>query len=275
MKTLFEEAKRCFLLADPDEKLDASQQVVALWEAGHLTLDAEDEPIAFAKPGRLDRPLLVPPQQVSKRGFGSVTKRASLIHSLAHIELTAVNLAWDTIYRFRGLPRDYYADWVKCAGEESRHFIALREQLRMMGFDYGDFSAHDELWGSAVDTAHDLMDRMGIVHRVFEARALDVVPQTRAKFLELGDSKTASILTMIANEEIGHVSAGTRWFRYRCEQEGLEPDATFFRLLQHYLGSFPRGPFNREARQQCGFSENELSRLEAEDNAIRQSRQQP
>ncbi|MCW8880838.1 MAG: ferritin-like domain-containing protein [Sedimenticola sp.] len=270
MTTLYEEAKRCFLIADPDEKLDATLSVVADWDAGNLSLEGDDEPIAFAVPGRLDRPILVAPQQVSKRGFGSVAKRASLIHSLAHIELTAVNLAWDTIYRFRGMPRDYYADWVKCAGEESKHFFALRDQLRAMGFDYGDFTAHDELWGSAVETGHDLMDRMGIVHRVFEARALDVVPQTRAKFLELGDSKTASILTMIANEEIGHVSAGTRWFRYRCEQEGLEPDATFFQLLQQYLGNFPKGPFNRDARLQCGFSENELARLESEDAAFRQ-----
>ncbi|MCW8943166.1 MAG: ferritin-like domain-containing protein, partial [Sedimenticola sp.] len=99
MNTLFEEAKRCFLLADPDEKLEASRQVVAEWDAGNLSLEGEDEPIPFSTPGRLERPLLVPPQQVSKRGFGSVTKRASLIHSLAHIELTAVNLAWDTIYR--------------------------------------------------------------------------------------------------------------------------------------------------------------------------------
>jgi uncharacterized ferritin-like protein (DUF455 family) len=272
VKTIYEEAQRCFLIADPDQKLDASLQVVAAWNAGCLSLDADDKPIAYSQPGRLNRPILVPPQQVSKRGFGSVTKRASLIHSLAHIELTAVNLAWDTIYRFRRMPRDYYADWVKCAGEESQHFFALRNQLRAMGFDYGDFTAHDELWGSAVDTAHDLMDRMAIVHRVFEARALDVVPQTREKFLELGDSKTASILTLIANEEIGHVSAGTRWFHYRCREEGLEPDATFFKLLQQYLGSYPKGPFNHEARIQCGFSENELNRLEAEDAAFRQRR---
>jgi len=263
LTNLFTAAKHCFLLADPDEKLDTSLALVADWRAGNLCWDADDEPEQFMLPGRLERPLLVPPQQVSKRGFGSLTRRAALIHALAHIELTAVNLAWDTIYRYRGLPREYYEDWLQCAGEESEHFLALRGQLRAMGFDYGDFSAHDELWGSAVETAHDLMDRMGIVHRVFEARALDVIPGTLEKFRELGDSKTVAILTRIANDEIGHVSAGTRWFRYRCEQQGLDPDNTFFKLLQRYLGHIPRGPFNHEARRQCGFSDNELARLEA------------
>ena len=265
MTHLFAAAKRCFLIADPDEKLDASLALVADWRAGKLYWDADDEPEQFMLPGRLERPLLVPPQQVGKRGCASRTRRAARVPALAHIEWTAVNLAWDTIYRFRGLPREYYEDWLQCAGEESEHFLALRGQLRAMGFDYGDFSAHDELWGSAVETAHDLMDRMGIVHRVFEARALDVIPGTLEKFRELGDSKTAAILTRIANDEIGHVSAGSRWFRYRCEQQGLDPDDTFFKLLQRYLGHIPRGPFNHEARRQCGFSDNELARLEAGD----------
>ena len=269
---LFEEAERCFLIADPDLKLEQTQQVVSAWNAGRLDLERGEAPKQYTLPGRLERPEVVPPNEVSKRGFRSVTKRAALLHALAHIELTAVNLSWDTIHRFRDMPREYYDDWVTCAGEESQHFLALREQMRAMGFDYGDFTVHDELWGSAVKTGHELMDRMGIVHRVFEARALDVVPQTLRKFEELGDRKTASILNMIANDEIGHVSAGTRWFRYRCQQQGLEPDETFFRLLQAYLGHFPRGPFNREARLRCGFSEQELARLEAEDQAARKPR---
>lgn len=272
MKNLFEEAERCFLIADPDRKLEQTRQVVAAWNAGRLDLEAGEAPKPYTLPGRLEKPIIVPPGEVSKRGFGSVTKRAALLHALAHIELTAVNLAWDTIHRFRDMPQQYYHDWVTCAGEESQHFLALRGQMRAMGFDYGDFTVHDELWGSAVKTSHELMDRMGVVHRVFEARALDVIPNTLRKFEELGDRKTASILAMIANDEIGHVSAGTRWFRYRCEEQGLEPNETFFRLLQEYLGHFPRGPFNREARLQCGFSEQELARLEAEDRAMRQPR---
>jgi uncharacterized ferritin-like protein (DUF455 family) len=131
-----------------------------------------------------------------------------------------------------------------------------------MGFDYGDFSAHDRLWQHAVDTAHDLMDRMAIVHRVMEARALDVVPQTLERFRSIGDPETAAVITEVANDETAHVGSGTRWFRYRCQEEGVDPDQKFFQLVIQYIGHYPRGPFNGDARRKAGFSENEMELLE-------------
>jgi len=136
-----------------------------------------------------------------------------------------------------------------------------------MGFDYGDFAAHDALWESAIKTAGDLSDRMGILHRVYEARALDVVPKTLEKFRALGDLKTATVLTVIANDEVNHVSAGTRWFRYRCEQKGVDSDELFFCLLKKYMNRYPKGPFNKEARLKAGFSDHELAMLECNSGA--------
>jgi uncharacterized ferritin-like protein (DUF455 family) len=237
-------------------------ELFAAWENGSLEWKDGEAPDLNIEPGRLERPTLVPPDSVPKRGFGSETRRAALIHALTHIELTAVNLAWDTVYRYRGLPKEYYTDWINTAADESRHFLALRERLRAMGFDYGDFSAHDRLWQYAVDTAHDLMDRMAIVHRVMEARALDVVPQTLERFRAIGDQETASVLTEVANDETTHVGAGTRWFRYSCQEEGVDPDQKFFQLVIQYIGHYPRGPFNYDARRKAGFSENEMELLE-------------
>jgi uncharacterized ferritin-like protein (DUF455 family) len=158
---------------------------------------------------------------------------------------------------------------VETAADEANHFIALRARLRAMGFDYGDFQAHNNLWQHAVDTGHDLMDRMAIVHRVLEARALDVVPRTLEKFRDIGDPETAAVLVEVANDEVGHVSAGTRWFRYRCTEEGVDPDSTFFELVQHYFGKYPKGPFNTEARGKAGFSNNELELLQSHDEKRR------
>ncbi len=267
MKNLYQEARRCFLLSDPDEKLDASMEVVRAFLAGKLEWEEGEAPEQLMLPGRLNRPLLVSPNKLPKRGFGSVTQRAALIHALAHIELTAVNLAWDCIYRYRGMPHEYYQEWVEAAADETRHFHALRSRLRAMGFDYGDFAAHDRLWNSAVQTAGDLVDRMGIVHRVYEARALDVVPKILDKFKAIGDAKTAAVLTIVANDEVRHVGAGTRWFRYRCQQMGVEPDTLFFDLLKKYMSRYPKGPFNRAERSRAGFSDNELSLLEFHDGA--------
>jgi hypothetical protein len=59
-------------------------------------------------------------------------------HALAHIEFVAIYLAWDILYRFRGLPEDFYQDWLQVAQEEALHFTLIREHLRKLGIDYGD-----------------------------------------------------------------------------------------------------------------------------------------
>jgi uncharacterized ferritin-like protein (DUF455 family) len=265
VQNLYHHARNCFLLAEPDEKLALTREVVSNWKARKLTWQDGDSPELLNEPGRLNKPEIVAQKDLPRRRMGSIEGKASMIHALAHIELTAVNLSWDAIYRYRDMPREYYDDWVISAGEEATHFLALRQQLRALGFDYGDFPAHEELWKMAITTADDVMHRMGIVHRVFEGRALDVVPRTMKKFEAAGDKAMVDVLTMIANEEVGHVSAATRWFRYRCKQEQLEPDATFFRLIRRYMPAPLKGPFNRDARLQAGFSDNEVNTLIAED----------
>ncbi len=277
MKNLYEEAKNCFLTPDPNEKLAMSLDIVADWDNGLLEWQEGEPhlcepPIQFDQPGRLDKPILVAANKVKNRGFKSVQQRAALIHALAHIELTAVNLSWDSIYRFRHLPKEYYDDWVQTAKEETQHFYLLCESLKDLGYAYGDFPAHNELWQMAVTTTDDLMARMAIVHRVLEARALDVVPFSVEKFRSIGDRQTADALVIIANEEVGHVNSGTRWFRYRCQQEHIDPDKMFFTLLQKYLKSTPRGPFNREARLKAGFSLAEMQELERLDALYKQKK---
>lgn len=262
MDNLYQQAKACFLLAAPDDKIALTYSTVTAWQNNKLEWREGERPLLLNEPGRLAQPEIVMPRDLPKRNIGSEKGRAALIHALAHIELTAINLAWDSIYRYREMPMAYYNDWVQCAQEEAGHFEMLRRHLRDMGYDYGSFPAHNELWKMAVTTADELMDRMAIIHRVFEARALDVVPNTLKKFDQLGDREMVKTLTTICNDEIGHVSAGTRWFHYRCEQEQLDPDSTFFELLKRYLKGPLSGPFNHPIRLQSGFSENELAYLE-------------
>jgi len=263
VKNLFEEAQRCFLLTDPDEKIEATREVAHRYLAGKLDWQSRDTPIQYKAPGRLDKPQIVTPRKAPKRGFNSPLQRARLLHALTHIELTAVNLAWDTIYRFREMPKAYYDDWAQTAIDEANHFIDLRTLMRQLDFDYGDFNVHDEIWNAAVQTSGDIMDRMAVVHRVLEARALDIVPQSIDRFTAIGEHASARALTTIANDEVAHVSAGSRWFRYRCEQEGLDADSTFFKLVKQYTKGYAKGPFNLEIRREAGFSENELSLLES------------
>ena len=148
------------------------------------------------------------------------------------------------------------------ADEEAYHFGLLRERLRALGYDYGDFAAHNGLWEMARETAHDALVRMALVPRVLEARGLDVTPAMMERLRAAGDEETAAILDIILRDEIGHVEIGTRWFRYLCAQRGLAPESTFGRLIAYHMKGHVKGPFHRDARLQAGFSESELALLD-------------
>jgi uncharacterized ferritin-like protein (DUF455 family) len=201
------------------------------------------------------------PRDVPQRGLGTDEGRAALVHAVAHIEFNAINLAWDAVYRFRGMPADYYRDWVCVARDESRHFTMLTKRLAQLGHAYGDFDAHNGLWEMATKTADSCLARMALVPRVLEARGLDVTPGMIARLRTVGDNATADILEVILREEVPHVAAGTRWFRFCCEREGRDPDATFAELLREFVPTGLRGPFNLDARRAAGFGETELTQL--------------
>ena len=262
--SLFAAAAQCLAATTVESKIRQSHETAAAFAAGRLELADRDgliDPIGM--PGRPSRPLLVEPRGLPKRGLGTAEGRAAFIHSIAHIEFNAIDLAWDAVYRFRGLPAAFYADWVQVAHDESRHFVLLRNRLREFGHDYGDFDAHNGLWEMTEKTAHDGLARMALVPRVLEARGLDVTPGMIVKLRELGDEATVAILDLILREEVTHVAAGSRWFRWYCAQRGVEPRARFRELLKEYAGGYLHGPFNIEARLLAGFDADELAALEA------------
>jgi uncharacterized ferritin-like protein (DUF455 family) len=217
-----------------------------------------DEPPTGLRVGRPERPQLVRPRDVPSRGLGTAAGRAALVHAVAHIEFNAINLALDACCRFRGLPAEFYRDWLNVAQDEARHFQRLCDRLRELGHDYGDFPAHNGLWEAAEKTAHDVLARMALVPRVLEARGLDVTPGIIRRLREVGDEATAVILDTILDEEVAHVRAGTHWFRHLCAMRGLEPPATFRRLLREY-NMQPRPPFNLDARAAAGFDQDEMT----------------
>ncbi|WP_374381435.1 ferritin-like domain-containing protein [Thermomonas sp.] len=265
MTSLFAAARACLDAAPPDDKPALTLAMADAFARGALAIPTDappPEPIRM--PGRPPRPRLVHPRDLPRRGFGSGEGRAAFIHAVAHIEFNAIDLAWDAVYRFRGMPNAFYADWVSVARDEARHFAMLRARLRELGHDYGDFDAHNGLWEMAEKTAHDGLARMALVPRVLEARGLDVTPGMIVKLRSLGDDATADILDVILREEVAHVAAGSRWYRWHCERAGVEPRARFRELLREHATGVLHKPFNTEARLQAGFDLDELESLLAE-----------
>jgi uncharacterized ferritin-like protein (DUF455 family) len=266
--SLHELAAQCVGAASVADKLAATAAAAACFAADAARIETSTEissPTVAPLPstaGRPERPRLVAPRELPRRGLASEEGRAALVHAVAHIEFNAINLAWDAVARFRGMPAEYYRDWVGVAVDEARHFGMLVQRLAELGHAYGDFDAHDGLWDMAAKTADSCLARMALVPRVLEARGLDVTPGMIARFRGAGDDATAAILEIILREEVGHVAAGSRWFAWCCAREGVDPQATFEALIDRHFRGALRGPFNSDARLRAGFTPAELARLD-------------
>ncbi len=252
----------CHGLIDPLEKVTATAAIITQWRAGELTLDTLKTLAISDVAGHPERPILVAAKDLPRRRKSEQHGTAPLIHAIAHIEFNAINLAWDAVARFSGMPDEFYADWAQVAAEEAQHFTLLRTHLQSLGYDYGGFPAHNGLWEMAQKTHDDPLKRMALVPRVLEARGLDVTPAMMNKLTGHGDHRAVEILEIILEEEIGHVTIGTRWFNYLCEQRQLDPLVTFKDLLETYFDGELRGPFHTEARKKAGFTDAEMALLE-------------
>ena len=259
MKSVFQAAHDCLLLKDPAQKCKAVFQLRQEINNSDLGLKKTAGIKQIEFPGRPTKPNLVPPREVPRRSLATQQGRAALIHAITHIEFNAINLALDAVYRFQDQPVEYYNDWLRVAFEEAQHFSMLRNRLQQLGYDYGDFDAHNGLWEMAVKTAENIIARMALVPRVLEARGLDVTPGMILRLQNHGDTMTADILKIIFEQEIGHVAIGSRWFKFACEQQSLDPEQTFQDLLHRYFTGELRGPFQIEARRKAGFSDAELA----------------
>ena len=260
---LYAASRHCLNLRSPAEKCTAVERLWADYQAGSVHPDPDCPVDPIAAPGRPSRPVLVDASKVPRRRLGSAAGRAALVHAIAHIEFNAINLALDAVYRFRGLPGAYYADWLSVAADEARHFQLLQQRLQSLGSMYGDLPAHNGLWEMAEKTADSCLVRMALVPRVLEARGLDVTPGMIGRLEAVGDPQTVRALRVILEEEVRHVAIGTHWFRYCCAKQRLDPAATFLSLLKTRYGGAVRGPFNLEARYEAGFSREEMEALKS------------
>jgi uncharacterized ferritin-like protein (DUF455 family) len=223
-----------------------------------------EPPAAARPPGRPAGWTVVPPFSISDRPrLGSPRGRYLLLHSVAHIELSAVELALMAVADFPGEPAGYYRDMLRVAAEEVAHTRLLRHRLRAFGGDLGTDPVHLGLWETARRES-TLIERLAVVPRILEARGLDVSGSLRERLLRTGDAESARILERIHDEEIGHVAAGTRWYRYVCDRAGIDPEAHFISVVRRFRAGWRGARIDREGRLAAGFTERELGILEGE-----------
>jgi uncharacterized ferritin-like protein (DUF455 family) len=240
--------------SDPIAKIKAARAAARDWRIGRLDW-AFDVPMP-AQPARPARPELLPPNRMPRRGKGgSEANRIALLHSIAHIEFVAIDLAFDLIGRFGAqFPRSFVDEWMSVGADEAMHFAILDRRLRRLGSHYGALPAHDGLWEAAETTAHDALARLAIVPMVLEARGLDITPQTITRIEAAGDHASARLLHRILRDEVRHVAAGVRWFRFGCDSRNDSPAETWQKLVSTYFRGTLKPPFNDSARSAAGLT---------------------
>jgi uncharacterized ferritin-like protein (DUF455 family) len=255
----------------PLTKLELFETFYEEYKNGNVTFEKEYIPLPLDAPSYSSWSKIVPPQDVPKRK-NLTTKEGQifLLHAIAHIEYSAIDLALDAAYRFHGLPRSYYDDWLEVAADEIRHFDMLHNLLKELGSYYGEVEVHNALFEAMQRTSHSFLERMAVVPRYLEANGLDATPLILIKLKKLPQNvmleNIIKALHVIVEEEVSHVQKGDRWFTYACKNEGKDK-AIYFEIIDKYypLWLGKKKELNVQARKDAGFTCKELETMAHKD----------
>ena len=253
MTSLAQAIRAALLEGDPRAKVMRTRALARDWRLGRLNFVFD---VAMPdEPGRPERPQLLPPNQMPKRGKGGSERgRIALWHALAHIEFVAIDLALDMAGRFGArMGRGFVSDFLKVAADEAMHFALLERHLNSLGSHYGTLPAHSGLWDAARETAHDVAARLAVVPMVLEARGLDVTPATLERVRASGDSRGAKILSRILDDEIVHVRFGSTHFTAESARRGESAEKLWKMLVARHFRGAVKPPFNDSARLSAGL----------------------
>eukprot|EP00761_Pharyngomonas_kirbyi_P008953 gb/GECH01008967.1/.p1 GENE.gb/GECH01008967.1/~~gb/GECH01008967.1/.p1 ORF type:complete len:335 (+),score=70.53 gb/GECH01008967.1/:1-1005(+) len=267
---LFDAARNILQTESPEHKAIQTHSVYDQWKEKKIKhivhpdvakqLNSNDiQHYLINDPGRPEKPEIVAARDSPSPKKCGVSVPVYLLHSLAHIEVNAIDIAWSTlimglIYKDRyNLPEQYFINWLNIADDESRHFEQLENRMKELGTSYGSIPSHGGLWQNAKDTSDDLLSRMAILPLVQEARGVDSGPRLKERFIGSADKTSAKLVEQISREEEDHVSVGVRWFNHICNHDSLDPQETFQKLvLNHYQAGLPP-QFNVEGRDRAGL----------------------
>ncbi|NPA27621.1 MAG: ferritin-like domain-containing protein [Epsilonproteobacteria bacterium] len=226
-----------------------------------------ESPKVFDKPSYSDICKIVKGYEVrSRKRLDTKEGLIALLHSIAHIEYSAIDLALDAAYRF-DMPNEFKIDWLNVAADEIRHFKMIEEILKELGSFYGDLPVHRALFDIGKRTNSSLLDRMAVVPRYHEASGLDVnrviINKIKANSKLSISKKVVDALEVIYIDEIEHVKKGDKWFKYLCHKKKLNYKQTYIDIIKRYNLVPKAKGFNIEARKMAGFSCEELIELGA------------
>ena len=251
--SLAEYGRQVLLCPDPFKKAELSHQAWRHYNSGTLPIGLAEAPLTPARPGK---PALLPARQIPTMKQTDLPLNVYTLHNLAHVELNAIDLAWDTVIRFSSLqlPDCFYTDFARIADDESRHLGWCLQRLEELGSYYGCMPAHSLLWDGCALSAGNVQARLAIVPMSQEARGLDAGGRLADRLVGWGDNRSAKIVATIAEEEKAHVGVGVAWFTAFCAAQKSDPGLVFAETLTELCPDLLWGGyFNHDAREEVGL----------------------
>jgi uncharacterized ferritin-like protein (DUF455 family) len=263
MQNFFTLIYESLLKTNPQEKFQSFYSTYDLFLKNQLDFQSIDEPKIFKEPSFKDICNIVEPHKVKhRRNLHEDEGKIALLHAVAHIEYSAIDLAIDACYRFRDLPYEFYRDWMEVADDEIRHFKMIVNLLEEYGVKYGDIDVHQGLFDASMKSL-SLIKRMAFIPRYMEANGLDSNQAIIKKLKALPKTeKIVEALEVILEEEVDHVKKGDIWYKYACAQKE-DFTCDYFDIVNSiYPNSFKNNKaINIEARKKAGFSDEEIKKL--------------
>eukprot|EP00889_Picochlorum_renovo_P001739 jgi/Picre1/28769/NNA_004168.t1 len=191
--------------SDGDVKCNMASVCLDLYEQGFLKTPSggRSRRVPPETPGKDARLEFVGAHQMPNRGKGgSLASRQAILHSLVHIEGCAVDLALDIMARFGEenatvLTDAFYHDFLVVASDEARHYQELRKGFEILVWNTGICPSTRDcgkaLWKQSIVCLLAWL----VESCVHEARGLDILPQTIARFRNGGDEESAALLEKV------------------------------------------------------------------------------
>lgn len=218
---------------------------------------ARPETLQFARDDRA-RPALP-----GRPGLVDEANRGVLLHFFANHELLAAELMALALLKFPDAPAAFRRGLAATLREEQRHTRWYLARMRECGVEFGQYPVSPYFW-DAVSPMENPLDYVSRLSLTFEQANLDYARHYSTILAEAGDTKSASILRRIYEDEISHVGYGLHWFR-----QWKDPGESDWEALEKRL-PFPLSPsrakgnrtgFNEEGRRAAGFDEDYIRRL--------------
>lgn len=266
----FKTVQDILLTPNPSEKFDKFTVFYKKFKSFDIYFETDFLVSTLQEPSYSSFTTQILPKQTKKREhLNTIEGKQLLLHTIAHIEYSAVDLALDAASRFTNMPHSFYEDWLEVAEDEIRHFLMLEALMNEIGVKYGDLPVHNSLF-LAMQKTQTLLERMAIVPRYLEANGLEQNPNIIKKLSGTPDnfnSKIINALNIILNEEISHVKKGDFWFKFECQKLELDSEKTYLEILEKFYPGSTQKELNLNfcARKKAGFSCSELKALSKKD----------